>query len=95
MPPDSRAFARKAITLDAAEDIVRAIEAYQQSVDLLDQVIGHVRIRRDQRPGGHDKLSLLEAIVRGRLTHVCSLNAHSPFFCHAYFVILTLPFSLS
>jgi hypothetical protein len=95
---DALAIASNAVQLDTAGDYAQAMEAYQQSVDLLDQGIGLMRIQREsgaERPGrdtSHE-ISQLETIVRARLsTQICSLNPFSFLLQRGYhfFVILML-----
>lgn len=80
---DALAIASNAVQLDTAGDYAQAMEAYQQSVYLLDQGISLMRIQREsgaERPGrdtSHE-ISQLETIVRARLiVHAHILSAFS------------------
>jgi hypothetical protein len=66
---DALAIAGNAVELDAAGDYERSIEAYQQSVDLLDHGITLMKLQREagRERSGRDtshEIAQLEQIVR-------------------------------
>lgn len=66
---DALAIAGNAVQLDASGEYQRSIEAYQQSVDLLEHGISLMRLQREvggERPGRDTthEISQLEQIVR-------------------------------
>jgi hypothetical protein len=71
---DALAIAGNAVQLDTAGDYARSIEAYQQSVELLDQGIALMRLQREsgsERPGRDTthEISQLEQIVSLTFIH--------------------------
>ncbi|PVG03290.1 hypothetical protein CPB86DRAFT_695397 [Serendipita vermifera] len=75
---DALAIAGNAVQLDTAGDYTRSIEAYQQSVELLDQGIALMRLQREsgtERPG-RDTTHEISQLEQIREKYAARINVH-------------------